>query len=78
MFTRIICPDKLTTFHYCSQTQMLRYLTDEKGNKIHNLVPFKVDGFLGALCAHILPKHKPSIIYNVCKIPYLNYEANYK
>ena len=78
MFTRIICPDKFTTFHYCAESQMLRYLTNEKGEPVYNVVPFKVDGFLGALCSHILPKHKPSIIYNVCKIPYLNYEAAVK
>ena len=78
MFTRIICPDKLTTFHYCADTKILRYLTDKKGKPIYNIVPFKVDGFLGALCCHVLPKHKPSIIYNLCKIPYLHYEASRK
>lgn len=73
--TRIICPDKFTTFHYCADTQILRYLFNAKGQKIYNVAPIKVEGFMEAICSHVLPNvGKGYLVYNVCKIPYLLYE----
>ena len=68
---RITCPDKNSTYHYCSRSKTLIHLYNSKKQKILNERPSKVTGFLEAICHYILPHHKAYLIYHVCKIPYL-------